>query len=137
MIRYIKNTKDTDIIVGTATIVPDQLILLGSISGMFDASLTDIYYYLITEELSVYDSDGGEILERDDNFYQELLETIVQGKLVDFNSATTEEETRESALAYLYSTDWYVWRSVDPSSLEPIPEYVLILRAEARSILSS
>lgn len=50
---------------------------------------------------------------------------------------TVKEMSREqeTALRFLNESDWYIIRSQDPSSLEPVPELIVTARGEARGIL--
>jgi len=61
--------------------------------------------------------------------YQETEDKL--RKIIAQNRIWTIEELNEEALAYLFSTDWYVIRRSDTG--EPIPEDITLARAAART----
>ncbi|RKY08630.1 MAG: hypothetical protein DRP56_03765, partial [Planctomycetota bacterium] len=70
---------------------------------------------------------------------------IVDGQVVEKTQAEkdayddahppTTEELQEQALQYLYDTDWYVIRSMDPGAGDEIPPEIVEGRATAREVL--
>lgn len=138
-IKYISNNKEEDLTVGL-TVLPanTQKLLLEFATGLFVNKAADLYRYLGNNSISFYNTDGEEITDRDDKFFQDLMDFIVYYKSMDFRAL--ESDTKEeyfAAKTYLKETGWYIERLNDPSSGKEVPEEVLFLRFEARKILSS
>tara|TARA_R110000765_G_scaffold255021_1_gene355813 strand:+ start:390 stop:791 length:402 start_codon:yes stop_codon:yes gene_type:complete len=133
LIKFIGHTIGSDLTLGLATLPTGMPVLIGSLAGMFDDNASDLHVNLAQNNLQLFDENMEVITSRSNSFYQELLEVVAGGKPIKPKLS----EAQQVALDYLVETGWYVERYNDPSSGKEVPEAVLLMRAEARIVLSS
>jgi len=133
LIKFVGQTTGSSISLGSATLPTGVPVVLGSLAGMFYNHAADLYVNLTKNNIQLYDENVSVITDRSSSFYQELTEAISAGRPIKPKLS----EAHQIAMNYLEETDWYVERLNDPSSGKEIPEVILLMRAEARIVLSS